>query len=47
MATSTPTMSMNKLIHRAVRRDLDRFREALDAFSDGDRERPPPCIGLG
>lgn len=39
MATSTPTMSMNKLIHRAVRRDLDRFREALDAFSDGDRER--------
>lgn len=30
---------MNKVIHAAVRRDLDRFRGALDAFSDGDRER--------
>ena len=33
------TMSMNKVIHCAVRRDLDRFRRALDAFPDGDRER--------
>ena len=32
-------MSMNKTIHRAVRRDLARFRNALDAFTDGDRER--------
>ena len=39
MATSTPRMSMNKVIHGAVRRDLDRFRRALDAFADGDRER--------
>jgi hemerythrin-like domain-containing protein len=32
-------MSMNKVIHAAVRRDLDRFRTALDAFRDGDRGR--------
>jgi hemerythrin-like domain-containing protein len=32
-------MSMNKLIHCAVRRDLARFRRALAAFTDGDRER--------
>jgi len=32
-------MSMNKVIHCAVRRDLARFRRALDAFTDGDRER--------
>ena len=32
-------MSMNKVIHAAVRRDLGRFRRALDAFTDGDRER--------
>jgi hemerythrin-like domain-containing protein len=30
---------MNKTIHFAVRRDLARFREALDAFQDGDRRR--------
>lgn len=30
---------MNACIHRAVRRDIDRFRRALDAFPDGDRER--------
>jgi hypothetical protein len=36
---STPNMSMNKVIHAAVRRDLDRFRRALDAFTDGDRRR--------
>jgi hemerythrin-like domain-containing protein len=39
METSHPRMSMNKTIHRAVRRDLARFRDALDAFRDGDRER--------
>jgi len=32
-------MSMNKTIHCAVRRDLGRFRRALDTFTDGDRER--------
>jgi Hemerythrin HHE cation binding domain len=32
-------MSMNKVIHGAVRRDLARFRRALDAFPDGDHER--------
>jgi hemerythrin-like domain-containing protein len=32
-------MSMNKVIHAAVRRDLGRFRRALDAFTDGDRGR--------
>jgi hypothetical protein len=32
-------MSMNKVIHAAVRRDLGRFRTALDAFADGDRAR--------
>lgn len=30
---------MNKVIHAAVRRDLGRFRTALEAFSDGDRGR--------
>lgn len=39
MATSTTTMSMNKVIHCAVRRDLERFRRALEAFPDGDRQR--------
>jgi hemerythrin-like domain-containing protein len=38
MGTSTPGMSMNMVIHRAVRRDLDRFQSALAAFSDGDQE---------
>ena len=37
MATSS--MSMNRVIHRAVRRDLTRFRAALDSFQDGDRTR--------
>jgi hemerythrin-like domain-containing protein len=32
-------MSMNKLIHSAVRRDLARMRTALDSFNDGDRAR--------
>src|SRR5688500_12242535 len=36
---ATPSMSMNKVIHCAVRRDLKRFRAALDAFQDGDRAR--------
>jgi hypothetical protein len=34
-----PTMSMNRVIHGAFRRDLDRFVSALDAFSDGDAVR--------
>jgi len=33
------SMSMNKVIHRAFRRDLARFLGALAAFRDGDRER--------
>ncbi len=33
------TMSMNKTIHCAVRRDLKRFRGALDGFPDGDKAR--------
>ncbi len=37
MATSN--MSMNKVIHCAVRRDLRRFRSALEKFQDGDRAR--------
>ena len=32
-------MSMNKVIHCAVRRDLERFRRALDEFRDGDHDR--------
>jgi len=32
-------MSMNKVIHCAFRRDLRRFRAALDAFVDGDKAR--------
>ncbi len=32
-------MSMNKVIHAAVRRDLDRFVTALQAFSPGDAAR--------
>jgi hemerythrin-like domain-containing protein len=32
-------MSMNKVIHAAVRRDLGRFRGALDDFTEGDRTR--------
>jgi hypothetical protein len=32
-------MSMNKTIHCAVRRDLKRFRAALDGFPDGDPAR--------
>ena len=39
MVTSNPPMSMNKVIHAAVRRDLERFQRALDGFTDGDRER--------
>src|SRR5689334_11882483 len=39
METSPAHVSMNKTIHAAVRRDLVRFRAALDAFPDGDRER--------
>jgi hemerythrin-like domain-containing protein len=32
-------MSMNRVIHGAVRRDLDRFTDALNALSDGDEPR--------
>jgi hemerythrin HHE cation binding domain-containing protein len=32
-------MSMNKVIHCAVRRDLSRFRTALEKFPDGDKAR--------
>jgi hypothetical protein len=32
-------MSMNKAIHAAVRRDLDRFLDALQRFPAGDRPR--------
>jgi Hemerythrin HHE cation binding domain len=32
-------MSMNKVIHGAIRRDLDRFIGALSAFPSGDRTR--------
>ena len=32
-------MSMNRVIHGAFRRDLDRFVSALDAFPDGDAAR--------
>lgn len=32
-------MSMNKVIHAAFRRDLDRFLSALGRFPDGDRAR--------
>jgi hypothetical protein len=38
------TMSMNKVIHRAFRRDLDRFVDALGRFRAGDHER---AAGLG
>jgi hemerythrin-like domain-containing protein len=33
------TMSMNRVIHGAFRRDLDRFVSALDDFRDGDAAR--------
>src|SRR4051794_11494965 len=36
---TAPSMSMNKVIHGAVRRDLERFRRALDDFRDGDHDR--------
>src|SRR5574339_707210 len=32
-------MSMNKVIHGAFRRDLDRFVTALGSFRDGDQRR--------
>lgn len=37
-------MTMNRVIHAAVRRDLDRLEAALRAVGDGDRER---VAGLG
>ncbi len=36
---SMATMSMNKVIHGAIRRDLDRFEGALTTFRAGDGER--------
>jgi len=36
---ATPRMSMNKVIHCAVRRDLRRFRTALERFPAGDTSR--------
>src|SRR5690242_21529666 len=33
------TMSMNKAIHGAFRRDLQRFLDALGSFHDGDHAR--------
>jgi hypothetical protein len=36
---TAPTMSMNKIIHGAVRRDLARLKAALAAFTDGDTAR--------
>ena len=39
-----PTMSMNKVIHAAFRRDLERFIGALSTFPDGDTAR---AVGLG
>lgn len=35
----TKPMSMNSLIHAALRRDLQRFADALDAFRDADAVR--------
>jgi hypothetical protein len=35
----TATMSMNKVIHAAFRRDLDRFVTALESFPAGDQRR--------
>ena len=35
----TEPMTMNRLIHDAVRRDLGRLSEALERFPAGDRER--------
>ncbi len=32
-------MSMNKVIHAAIRRDLDRFERALESFPGGDAAR--------
>ena len=36
---SMTQMSMNKVIHGAVRRDLDRFVGALSGFPAGDQKR--------
>ena len=36
---SMATMSMNRVIHGAIRRDLERFEGALTTFRDGDGER--------
>jgi hypothetical protein len=43
-APTTPPMTMNRVIHAAVRRDLARLDAALGSFRDGDRAR---ARGLG
>ena len=40
-------MSMNKVIHAAFRRDLDRFLSALSRFRDGDAARADSWAGPG
>jgi hypothetical protein len=40
-------MSMNKVIHGAIRRDINRFLDALDAFAEGDRDRAEQMLLLG
>src|SRR5690606_1185475 len=37
--TAPTDMTMNRVIHAAVRRDLDRLARALDRLADGDRAR--------
>ena len=39
VAVMTTTMTMNRLIHDAVRRDLDRLTSALGSVADGDSDR--------
>jgi hemerythrin-like domain-containing protein len=36
---TAPQLTMNRLIHAAVRRDLERLSTALQSFRDGDRDR--------
>jgi DUF438 domain-containing protein len=36
---TAPPLTMNRLIHAAVRRDLDRLADSLEAFPDGDTAR--------
>lgn len=45
-ATVEDAVAMNRLIHKAVRRDLGRFDAALGAFTAGDRERATALADL-